>query len=94
MSQSFSSCQLHFLNNKVSVLTFTFIWANSADDNLLIFSLSFFSRKLALTFHANQRDSLHEIPKPFSSEKKKCEKCFKLSFGNKEHKITKIGYSV
>ena len=71
MSQSFSSCQLHFLNNKVSVLTFTFIWANSSDDNLLIFFLSFFSRKLALTFHAIQGDSLHEIRKPFSSEKKK-----------------------
>ena len=50
-------------------LTLAFnLWANSADDKLMIFS-SFFPRKQDLTFHANY--NLHEMSKPVSGKNKK-----------------------
>ena len=58
-------------------LTFTNLWANSADDNFMIF-FSYFLRKENFIFHANCLhrigDSLHKMSKPVFREKKKKKK--------------------
>ena len=60
-------------------LTFTTLWANSADDKLMIF-LFFFAKKYALKFHANclQRNNLHEMSKPIFLKNLKQQQYFKL----------------
>ena len=44
----------------VACLTFTTLWANSADGKLMVDFLIFFPRKQDATFHANG-DNLHEM---------------------------------
>ena len=48
-------------------LTFTTLWANSAEDKLMIFYI-IFPRKQVLTIHANS-PSLHELSNPVFWEK-------------------------
>ena len=55
-----------------AVKPFTTPWANSADNTVMIFFLSF-PRKQDLTCHANclHRNNLHEIPNLFTGKNKK-----------------------
>ena len=58
------------------MVTFTTLWANSADDRLLIFL--FFSQKTGFNILCKlSGDNLHEMLKPVFWEKKK--KYFKMS---------------
>ena len=60
-------------------LTFTTLWANSADDQLVYIFLFFFSPEDRL-WHFMQIVSLHEMPKSSSTENKKKKKdIFKMS---------------
>ena len=54
-------------------LTFTTLWANSADDKLMIFFLFFFTRKQNLTVHRKLSgdNDLHEMSNPVSGKNKK-----------------------
>ena len=56
-----------FLHNK---LTFTTVWANSADDKLIVF-FSSFSQKMGfdISCSISTADNLHEMSKPVSLEK-------------------------
>ena len=52
-------------------LTFATLWANSAEDKLMIFFL-FFTRKQILTVHRKlSGDNLHEMSNPVSGKNKK-----------------------
>ena len=59
------------LSRNAHRLTFTTLWANSADDKLMIFFL-FFTRKQSLTVHRKlSRDNLHEVWNPVSGKIRK-----------------------
>ena len=58
-----------FFSRNAHRLTFTTLWANSADDKLMIFFL-FFTRKQNLTVHRKlSGDNLHEMSNPVSGKK-------------------------